>query len=459
MLGLGHSSRAGQIKLGPRVPPAAVYAAPNVLVYPHITADSEWQESSSNVTKTYGVADRLGRPQATKITLDGVDNHHQWIDLPEPLIEGHSHKITVEVNPDTTEGYSDAFQIAYYDDTGQIAGSDVPVTVGAGWQTLEVAFTAPAYSGTPSIRILGWGNGAQGESIIIGEIVATDLDLTYTAEGAGAGVAVASADISTHTLPPATYFYLPPPKNRSFAIGWEGQPAGTDVPTVLERDFGVDLTADGVWDLDATEIRPQTEAPFLQRFFRTHMEKDSYTSTTSMIRGTGWENIVISENRATLTYYVRFKPGYEWVKGGKLPGLYGGDSPSGGASTANGFSTRMMWRKDGQGELYLYAMNKSNQYGDSIGRGAFYFVSGRWTKVTQEVILNDVGYDNGVARVWIDDVPVFELDGIIYRDSTAVMINGIMSTIFFGGSNSTWAATRDEYVDHGNYVIRVPTAA
>ncbi|KAF9900612.1 hypothetical protein EC991_007093 [Linnemannia zychae] len=62
-----------------------------------------------------------------------------------------------------------------------------------------------------------------------------------------------------------------------------------------------------------------------------------------------------------LEYQMMFEPGFKWVKGGKLPGILMGSEQgcnagcSGGGSAENCFSTRMMWRADGMGELYLYA--------------------------------------------------------------------------------------------------------
>ena len=57
---------------------------------------------------------------------------------------------------------------------------------------------------------------------------------------------------------------------------------------------------------------------------------------------------------AVLTYEVAFDSTFDWVKGGKLPGLRGGpdaDSCDGGsASDGTCFSTRIMWRKSGDGE-------------------------------------------------------------------------------------------------------------
>lgn len=56
----------------------------------------------------------------------------------------------------------------------------------------------------------------------------------------------------------------------------------------------------------------------------------------------------------TFEYSVFFPADFDWVKAGKLPGLYGGHPGcSGGNAALDCFSTRLMWRKDGQGELYL----------------------------------------------------------------------------------------------------------
>lgn len=63
---------------------------------------------------------------------------------------------------------------------------------------------------------------------------------------------------------------------------------------------------------------------------------------------------VQSATNVTLQYSIFFPADFEWVHGGKLPGLYGGHGGcSGGNSAKTCFSTRMMWRQGGAGELYL----------------------------------------------------------------------------------------------------------
>lgn len=60
----------------------------------------------------------------------------------------------------------------------------------------------------------------------------------------------------------------------------------------------------------------------------------------------------------TLEYSVFFPFNFDWVLAGKLPGLYGGhEGCSGGNDALDCFSTRMMWRQMGAGELYLVCIS------------------------------------------------------------------------------------------------------
>lgn len=71
-----------------------------------------------------------------------------------------------------------------------------------------------------------------------------------------------------------------------------------------------------------------------------------------------------SAKSVTLKYQVYFTPDFDWVKGGKLPGLYGGkEGCSGGDSATDCWSSRMMWRTDGKGELYLYVSKQDQDAG------------------------------------------------------------------------------------------------
>ncbi|HEY5039276.1 MAG TPA: hypothetical protein VIJ93_09420, partial [bacterium] len=64
-------------------------------------------------------------------------------------------------------------------------------------------------------------------------------------------------------------------------------------------------------------------------------------------------------------YYVRFDPGFDFVKGGKLPGLAGGKGNTGGhkANGTDGWSARVMWRSDGKIVQYVYHPDQVGDYG------------------------------------------------------------------------------------------------
>lgn len=62
----------------------------------------------------------------------------------------------------------------------------------------------------------------------------------------------------------------------------------------------------------------------------------------------------------TFAYSVFTPVDFEPVRGGKLPGLYGGKTGcSGGDAALDCFSTRLMWRAKNDGELYLVSVSMS----------------------------------------------------------------------------------------------------
>lgn len=155
-----------------------------------------------------------------------------------------------------------------------------------------------------------------------------------------------------------------------------------------------------------------------------------------------------------LRYRVRFAPGFPFVKGGKLPGLYGGRRISGGRipDGTDGFSTRFMWRAGGAGEVYAY-LPSSTTWGTSLGRGSFQFEPGRWHCLEQEVALNTPGRSDGIIRVWLDGRPVFATSDLLFRTAPALRIEGIFFSTFFGGHDASWAPPADTHADFADFAL------
>jgi hypothetical protein len=159
-------------------------------------------------------------------------------------------------------------------------------------------------------------------------------------------------------------------------------------------------------------------------------------------------------DEAYLRYYLRFPIGFDFVKGGKLPGLYGGRMNNGRKipDGANGFSTRYMWRAGGAGEVYAY-LPTSTVHGTSLGRGRWTWPTGAWTSVEQHVRLNTPGQSDGLVQVWLNGTLVLEQDGLTFRTTPSLQIEGLFFSSFFGGGDASWATPRDQYADFAGFEI------
>jgi hypothetical protein len=160
-----------------------------------------------------------------------------------------------------------------------------------------------------------------------------------------------------------------------------------------------------------------------------------------------------------LTYQVRFPPGFDFVKGGKLPGLYGGTVTGGRhiPDGTDGFSTRYMWRAGGDGEVYAY-LPTSQEHGTSLGRGCWRFPTGRWTGIRQRVLLNHPGQADGRVTVWQDGRQVLDSPGLEFRTTDGLRIQGLFFSTFFGGSDTSWASPVDQYADFAGFTLAPASA-
>ncbi|KAH8100339.1 hypothetical protein BXZ70DRAFT_184907 [Cristinia sonorae] len=180
---------------------------------------------------------------------------------------------------------------------------------------------------------------------------------------------------------------------------------------------------------------------------------------------------------ATFGYTAFFPSRFDFVKGGKVPGLYGGNSDSEALSCSGGrrddgcWSARMMWRTNGAGELYTYLPPdfSENQavcdippfstcndvYGASVGRGSFTWKTGARTAVAQRVRLNDAGVANGELELFVDGKSVVNVGGLIIRNDPAGRIRGMQFQTFFGGSDASWASPEDQKAFFSDFSVAI----
>ncbi|ESO97121.1 hypothetical protein LOTGIDRAFT_239189 [Lottia gigantea] len=199
---------------------------------------------------------------------------------------------------------------------------------------------------------------------------------------------------------------------------------------------------------------------------KVFIKKGSYVKIKDK-RGAQFYTDVGSKDTMTLSYQVYFQTGMDFVRGGKLPGLYGGDPGcSGGRQSVNCLSTRFMWRSNGDGEVYAYIPRNQDanfcnsndvycnpDYGTSIGRGSWRFRTGRWERIVQRIKLNRPGKKNGRILVWFNGKKVVDKRNVILRENSSVKLRGLFFSVFFGGSSSSWATTADSSIYFRNFRI------
>jgi polysaccharide lyase-like protein len=232
--------------------------------------------------------------------------------------------------------------------------------------------------------------------------------------------------------------------------------AGGIDPVVLENFLGNGLqyAQDGSFGLDISRLVDDPTAGGLM--LRTFYPAGSASRGMNAPDG-GMQAYLMLPNPVDvldLTYQVRFPEGFDFVKGGKLPGLFGGTVTSGQRipDGTNGFSTRYMWRADGAGEVYAY-LPTSEEHGTSLGRGCWSFQPGYWTTISQRVGLNTPGQRDGRISVWQDDQLVLDRSGLEFRTTDQLRIDGLFFSTFFGGDDPSWASPVDQHVEFSGFTL------
>jgi hypothetical protein len=154
---------------------------------------------------------------------------------------------------------------------------------------------------------------------------------------------------------------------------------------------------------------------------------------------------------ARLRYAVKFDPGFAWGDAvQKLPGLGGGDAPTGGEDTSNGWSARI--QVDGKGgsaqvAAYLYVAAKpSGADGTGYGailRGDDVRVQPGWNEIEYYVTVNSPGQSNGVLQIAVNGRIAVRHSGIRFHDG-GTGVSDLLGESFFGGYGSS-PKTQDAY--------------
>lgn len=178
----------------------------------------------------------------------------------------------------------------------------------------------------------------------------------------------------------------------------------------------------------------------------------------------------------TLEYEAYFDDAFDFVKGGKLPGVWGGAPGSSGSDwNSKGYSCRVMWREDGAAVAYVYLCTDQGSYdGDSKnplvrnqGKGfddiahhtngagidlwrkdGLRLRRGAWNTIKLRVVANSPGKADGSVELAINGTSK-RFDGIEWSKS-GKLIEGIMFASWFGGGSKEYAPKKDQTIRFRN---------
>ena len=175
----------------------------------------------------------------------------------------------------------------------------------------------------------------------------------------------------------------------------------------------------------------------------------------------------------TLTYDVYFAPGFDFAKGGKLPGLGADDFDSGCTDdgsikrTPNRWSERVMWRENGRVELYSYDQSRPSgncgidelvsaaagdpayEYPNAVpGDGKFRFQTGVWYQITISVAVNA----NNAVVYATDGSGNTLLDA--FGDPIVIGANGPEGGLVYLGITNLSTNTLEGTIQYNNVALR-----
>jgi hypothetical protein len=161
-----------------------------------------------------------------------------------------------------------------------------------------------------------------------------------------------------------------------------------------------------------------------------------------------------------LSYKIKFKPGFEWVLGGKIHGLLGEPDNDGNAPPPydGGFNILICWDETpGRNiKFYYYHQDQTHNYGD-IYLWDQAIETDRWYTITLRAVMNTVnngvGSNDGILEGFVDGKLVAQLGGIRFRNFDYIGINILEISTFYGGFEDYWAPKNDQWIETDDFYV------
>ena len=277
-------------------------------------------------------------------------------------------------------------------------------------------------------------------------VIGSTYTYTVKAHDAAGNMLLSDASVVFYGLPDRSYFDF------LHEQAFEDDTLGVYLETEWRGDWN--RTGTMPHGPTQTEIAVDSDSRY-NKVMRGHYEEG--TIGPAYNNGFNFGSPITSIDEAYFSYDVKFKEGFDFVIGGKLPGLTSVPIPNPGhvpdGSDEEGFMAILMWKENGRLVSYVYHMDAGSLYGSTWGWDpAVYFATNTWYNITIRVRLNTVGSSDGFMEGWVDGERRFLMPNIRFRTESAMHIDDLYICSFFGGGSDIWAATRNETIDFDNFV-------
>ena len=153
-----------------------------------------------------------------------------------------------------------------------------------------------------------------------------------------------------------------------------------------------------------------------------------------------------------MKYEVMPEGNFDFRAGGKLAGLGGGSTPSGGSQAIDGYSARLMWNQGGRLSFYFYRVTGGVGGIDTGGYGTHWMWAadaklkpGQWNTIELAIDMNTgetVGYLDGVEKA---------RQSLSYQWNTT---DKIVFSAFFGGQGAAYEPSKNEAMSFRNMYVK-----
>ena len=147
-------------------------------------------------------------------------------------------------------------------------------------------------------------------------------------------------------------------------------------------------------------------------------------------------------NSACLKYSFRAPKGFKFGAGGSLPGFFGGGEDAHLVATQKrsaAFTSRLHWRDNGKFEARVKSPTQPQGLGIAIDPLNTILEPGQWHTVEQELVLNDLGKENGVLRVWVNGELKAQKKNLVFRSKPNDGLKGVLAYVHHSTRELFWS--------------------